>query len=249
MKTTKYRRNHGRGAGGSLRPVNALRNLNKIGVPVIVAVAAISALVFAPGPVQAQSVIGNGDFSSLNDWTVVVEGGYPNARYSYGVGPYTIFPEMGTAKSFSAQVGDPIQLNLEQTVSLSTGVQYNFSADVAAYYPTDDIDGGTITLSIDGNQVSSLSFGGDAMGSTIYGTLDGSYIPTQSGNELLILNFSRNFIADAYTPSDFITDISLVPVPEPSSTLVLGLGIFALALRRASLEGINRVIKGHNSSD
>lgn len=224
-------------------------SMKNIGASVIVVVTAISALVLASWTVQAQSVVVNGDFSGvLDDWTVVPIIGYTNAPYSYGVGPYTVFPETGTAKSFSAQVGNPVQLNLEQTVSLSAGVQYNFTADVAANYPTYNVDGGTITLTIGGNEVSSISFGGDNTGGPLYGTLDGSYLPEQSGNELLILNFSRNYIADAYTPSDFITDISLVPVPEPSPIVLLGLGICALALRRASCEGINKAQKLEGSA-
>ena len=175
--------------------------------------------------IQAQSVILNGDFSSgLDDWTVVQP---PDNTPVVGtLGQIQFANESFVSEAFTAQVGYNQQQNLEQTISLSAGIQYNFQADVAAVYPLYNLDGGTITLSIGGNNVTSISFG---PGLTQYGTLDGSYIPGASGDELLVLNFYRSYQASSESPTDYIGNISMTPVPEPTGLCSLGLGsLFAL---------------------
>jgi hypothetical protein len=213
-----------------------LANRMKYKAPVNVVVWAALTFGCTSGIVQAQSVVLNGDFSNgLSDWTVVAE---PNNPPTYlGLGQIQFGGETNASEAFYAQVGNINQVNLEQTVSLSAGIQYNFSADIAAFEGPSavilgNLDGGTITLSVGGNQVASFSFGEILEGSTLYGTLNGSYLSAQSGDELLVLNFDRGVASDNYTPTDYIGNVSLVPVPEPSSFLLAGFGIFALNVIR-----------------
>ncbi|HEV2453971.1 MAG TPA: hypothetical protein VGY98_06905, partial [Verrucomicrobiae bacterium] len=148
-------------------------------------------LVLTIKSIQAQSVVINGDFSGgLTNWTVVQP---PDDEILAGsLGQIQFVGETRLSEAFEAQVGYNSQQNLEQTVSLSAGVQYDFYADVAAIYPIYNLDGGTITISIEGNDVASISFGA---GITQYGTLEGTYNPTESGNELMAINFDRSYEA------------------------------------------------------
>ena len=176
--------------------------------------------------IQAQSVIINGDFSDgLNNWTVVQP---TNNNPQNGILAQIQFAgELNVSEAFSVHVGNNSPQSLEQLVSLSAGIQYDFYADVAGVnYANGEAneDLGTISLSIGGNSVASISLG---EGISQYGSLTGAYIPSQSGDELLELDFTRSYLP---SPIDYIGNISFEPVPEPSVCSLIEVGLFGFGL-------------------
>jgi hypothetical protein len=180
----------------------------------------ILAGLFSP-TLQAQVV--NGDFSmSLTDWTVVLPpGNHLTPDHGLmtldidGPGPFS------NSTPFYAAVGNDALLNLQQSVSLSSGVTYQFVAYLASTSTGNNADGGTVAAFLGATQVSAFSFGSVAMNVTNYGILSGIYTAQATGSQTLSINFSRSFgfggPGQNTTPTDYIDLISLTAIPEPSS--------------------------------
>jgi hypothetical protein len=165
--------------------------------------------------VASQQVILNGDFSSgLTSWTLVQPPGNIIVAAQPGSFDVANSGPLSGANSFYAHIGNDSPIGLQQTVVLSAGVTYNLFANIADSTPMYNVDGGTISAFIDGNSIGSHSFGAD-IGQ--FATLVGAYTPLHSGDAVLSLDFSRGYIADQYSPTDWIDNIALTAVPEPSA--------------------------------
>ena len=157
--------------------------------------------------VRGQSVVINGDFSQgLTNWAVVE---LPSNQVLTGTLAQIQFSgRTNLSEAFTCQPGINHQINLQQLISLSAGVQYQFYADIAATaFTLNNGDLGTFSLSIGGTNIASVWLGS---GNSAYGTLTGTYGPTQGGEELLVINFSRGY---GPYPIDYIGNISLMPLP------------------------------------
>jgi hypothetical protein len=168
-----------------------------------------------------QQVVLNGDFSAgLDNWTLVQPPGnvvMEPEPVSFDVATNS-GPLSPTGNSFYAHIGSDWLINLQQNVSVSAGVTYSFYADIATTTPIYNLDNGTISVFIDGNNVASHSFGGFTDTAS---SLSGFYAALTTGDSVLLIDFSRTYLEDSYTPTDWIDNISLTAVPEPSG-LALG---------------------------
>jgi len=168
----------------------------------------------------------NGDFSAgTNGWNIVFPPSniYPPA---YGLAQLDMDGPgpLPVSQAFWVQVGDSDLLNLQQSVNLTTGVSYNFFANLAMVPHAFNADGGTITVYIGPTMLSSYSFGYvTSLTQNEYAVLSTNYTPSVSGPQTLSINFSRGFGTDADTPSDYIDNISLqAPVAPPLNIQLSG---------------------------
>ncbi len=180
--------------------------------------------------VGGQQVVLNGDFSSgLDYWTLVqppnniVVTAQPGSFDIADSGP------LSSGNDFYAHVGYDSLINLQQTVPLSAGITYSFYADIATSTPLYNVDGGTISVFVNSNCINSHSFGAGIGQVT---SISGIYTPLQSGNAVLSIDFSRSYLEDGYTPTDWIDNITLTVVPEPSASLIIGCGLAGVVLLR-----------------
>jgi hypothetical protein len=170
-------------------------------------------LVATSFPARSQNAVVNGDFwSGLNDWTLVQPPANIVVAAQPGLFDLSSSGPLSTGNDFYAHVGYDSLVNLQQTVFLTAGGTYNFYADIATTTPLYNVDNGTISVFVDGNGIASYSFG--AWINTI-SSISGAYTPVQSGNVVLSIDFSRSYLADDMTPTDWIDNIALTAVPEP----------------------------------
>jgi len=211
--------------------------------PLHVIATAVGLLAAFTTPLFAQ--VSNGDFSSgLGGWTVVL----PSSNQltpDRGVESIDIdgSGSLGVSSAFYANVGYDSLLNLEQVVSLSAGISYNFRADLAMTTPSVNADGGTISVFIGPTLLQSYSFGDTVVGVNEYARISSTYLSPVTGSSTLSIHFSRNYGAGIFsTPTDYVDNIQLTPVPEPGTFVLVfcGLSLLALIHRR---NGIKRLDK------
>ena len=187
-------------------------------------------------PAKAQ--VYNGDFSlGLNGWTTFLPPSntlWPDVEVALfdidGPGP------LGTSPAFHVNVGSDALLDLQQPVVLTAGVSYHFHADLAMTPPGNNADGGTIRVYVGPSLLASYSFGGTTVGVTEYASISGTYQPAVTGAETLSIDFSRDWgIGIGWqTPNDWIDNIQLTPIPEPSAVAIIAAasGLMAIVGRR-----------------
>jgi len=170
--------------------------------------------------VGGQQLILNGDFSSgLDYWTLVQPPGNMVVAPQPGSFDIASSGPLSTDNEFYAHIGSDFLIDLQQPLSLSGGITYNFYAGIASSTPQYNVDNGTISVFIDGNSIASYSFGG---WSDTVTSISGVYTPLESASAVLSIDVSRNYIVSGYSPTDWIDNISLTAIPEPSC---LGLGV------------------------
>jgi hypothetical protein len=196
----------------------------------------------------ASPIILNGDFQTgtLTGWTVFTT---PNGTNGSGLPNVVSFDTTGGGASLAAHfnVGEVNFDSTEQGGGLSqtflaatTGL-YTFSAAIASQDDAGgsiNADGGTFSILIDGSPIATDPLGGFSSPLQILrGTLNGSSTLT-AGPHTFAIEIERPFISSgSATPDQFVDNISaagptISAVPEPSSILLLGGGLFALARRR-----------------
>ena|SRR2546427_785606 len=200
----------------------------------------VTAVLLAASTATLLAQVSNGDFSSnLDHWNIVLPSSntLPPGR---GIVPFDIDGPgpLGTSSAFFANVGSDALLNLEQTVTLSGGVTYNFRAGLAMTTPGINADGGTVSVFIGPNFLTSYSFGDTFIGINKYSSLSSSYLPAVTGPETLSIRFSRGpGVGGVFsTPTDYIDNIQLTTVPEPGIVPLAfsGLSIAALVYLKKS---------------
>lgn len=189
------------------------------------------------GPVE---MIRNGDFSEgFTGWSVSNPYGH-----SAGIVPADMDGPGGldVSEAFRCQPGSGnglFSVQISQSVSLTAGVEYSLSADLAASFHSDshpaNASGGEITAYIDGKEAVSLNFGQIFQNSWKYEALFETFIADSSG--LFEISFFRPYLASTQTPFTYVDNISLTyqqsPVPEPGTIVTLGLGlVFAARVAR-----------------
>jgi len=176
----------------------------------------------------------NGDFSlGLNGWTLYLPPGSNPLGPDYQVASIDIDGSgpLSVSEAFHVNVGSDALLDLQQGVFLTAGTTYNFFANLAMTPPSDNADGGTISVFVGPTGIASYSFGSTTVGVTEYATISGTYQPAFTGAQTLSINFSRGYgIGNGWqTPSDWIDNIELTPIPEPRTSVMEIAGLCALA--------------------
>ena len=127
-----------------------------------------------------------------------------------------------------------------QSVTLGAGT-LAISADIAAWTPWGNLDGGLFELLFDGGLVDSHDFGPIALESIERASLFASFDVTAGTHEVR-LRMSRPWFEGDMSPLQFVDAVSLSgsavddlspePIPEPGSIALVGLGLLGLVRAR-----------------
>lgn len=196
-------------------------------------IAILATITRLSSPLEAQVM--NGDFSAgLANWTVLqlpsglVVGGSLTSVDIDGL-------PLRLSNAYYCQPGNNgWDRALQQGVFLTEGSTYDFRADLAMESGSNNGDGGTITIYLDSVIVASYAFGSVPWHVKEYATLSGTYTPPTTGNETLSITFTRSGEGAPDTPYDYIDNIQLIVVPEPSSLVLALAGLCVVTLRKAS---------------
>ena len=173
----------------------------------------------------------NGDFSAgLANWTVLqlpdglVVGGSLTSIDIDG-------RPLGLTVAYYCQPGiNGNERALQQTVFLTEGITYDFGANLAEESGSNNGDGGTISVYLDSTLVTSYAFGDVPWHVKEYANLSGTYTPATTGIETLSITFTRPWWPAPDTPYDYIDNIQLTAVPEPSCWVLALAGVCIVAI-------------------
>jgi hypothetical protein len=172
-------------------------------------------------------VVVNGDFEigDYSGWTFVADAGADPAMVAgvsvfNGSNAFTVNP--GTDN-----VGTEAGGTLSQTISLVGGTDYYVGADLMAIQDLvgPNVDGGTMTISINGDVLHIFDVGSIAGGATITDSYSGIYNVVATGDYALDIYFSRQYKNFSPVILHHIDDISVSMVPVPAAIWMFGSGL------------------------
>ena len=184
---------------------------------------ALSALsLSAQGP--AHNLVTNGDFSgSLTPW--VMGGAYSvNAGHEvgYNVTGFNVSDSFGV--NAGGQVTPPPYApnTLEQQVTLTQGIDYEFRMDAAGYRNSavNNADIGTIWVELEGVEIARFAFGSYTNPEVKRAQLCGRHTAIATGTTTLKIYFQRAFLAGAANPRMNIDNVSLEDADGPTFCMV-----------------------------
>lgn len=203
---------------------------------------------------QAQNLLDNGGFATgdLSGWTVFLTA---NGNLGSAIGLPNVIPfdvagtgtPSNAAQFQASQVTfQPFTLDggggIEQTFNSSTG-EYIISADIASTdintrSDLNNSDPGSFFLSIDGTTVASVLWTGDIInpGQTMRGILNATVQLTQGPHQIAI-EVEREALATdggyfGYTPLQYVSNIEVEAVPEPSTIELAVFGLTAVLIEK-----------------
>ncbi len=196
------------------------------------------------GRAYAGSFLSNGNFATgnLTDWSVFTTS---NGTNGPGLPAVASFDTTGTGDSNSAEFlvghvsgqGDNGEGGggLLQSFNVPVAGFYTATAAIASYYGGDNADAGDFSILVDGTLLANDNIGTILFGQTLRDTLVGSIdlAPGSHTYEILITRDADAELGDS--PNQYVTNLTLSPVPEPGSIALLlagGLCLLACAWRR-----------------
>jgi hypothetical protein len=198
---------------------------------------AAAGLIASSSANSAQLIL-NGDFATGNftDWTL-----FTTSEGTFGLGPYpqvVMFNVTGSGEQNAAHFnvgqssfGSSGQQGggISQDITTSGGV-LDFSAAIALFSLAANLEAGVFSVLLDGvvKTTDDIGYIGDEQ--TLRGALSFS-APVSAGVHQIEILVTRPYLTDGYsTPNQYLTDISatLVPIPEPSTWAMMGLGFACL---------------------
>lgn len=185
---------------------------------------------------------GNFETGSLSSWTIApTTNGTTTVQTAvqYDIdGPGTR-PTNFAAKFSVGQVvfasGVPAGINLTQSLTLTSGIQYYFDFDWAVQrdIATNNAEGGIFSLIVNGTAISSQMAGATTGTTPKYGHVTGIFTPTSSGSYSVGARIERPF-TPAASLHQYVDNfaVTAAAVPEPATLAVLALGGAFMARRR-----------------
>jgi hypothetical protein len=187
------------------------------------------------GPVRAELIV-NGGFETgdLTGWTVFTT---PNGTVGPGFPQVAPFDTNGDGvPTLSAQFrvglvvppgGVPEGGGLFQNVFVPEAGRYVLTADLAAQYLLNNNSGGIFNLLVDAALVRQVNFGSMEGGAVARDRFDVGLDLTAGVHEVRI-QITRPFIQSETSPLQYLDNVSLTPVPEPSTFALIGLTTLGL---------------------
>jgi len=201
------------------------------------------------GTLQAQLLNGDFETGNLNHWTSFTTSN-GNLGSFYGLPNVVSFDVTGTGTPSDAaqfQIGQA-SFNpgsqegggILQTFNNASAGQYSIYADIAAFYNASSSfsngSAGLFTVLVDGVAITSTDLGGITGGQTNYSTLTGTTFLSQGSHQLAI-EITRPFLNGGgfgHTPLEYLDNVQVTAVPEPSGMLLSSLGLVSLFAARKS---------------
>ncbi len=203
------------------------------------------------GVTHAQNLITNGSFEnpagpytnlpsgsgSVPGWNVsgssvsvfgVVDFQPSGAFVSSGIAPASSTTDGVKALDLATNNAD---VTIAQTVGTSAGTSYNLTFDLGSTSALGRNGIGNYELLLNGNVVANYHI--EVPDTTVIRYFSRSYAFTGTGSDTIAFrSVGSTYTASLKQDFAFIDNVSLTPVPEPSSAALLGLGGLALILRR-----------------
>lgn len=200
----------------------------------------IAAGILLCGPALSNDIISNGNFNAgLTGWTVFTT---PNGTAGVGEPTVTSFTPPGDspvnavqfdAGQLSSMANDWEGAGISQTFTASGGL-LDISAGIGVQGGTSfNLAGGQVNLLLDSQPVAGYSFGPVDSGQIAASTITYSQL-VASGPHTLSIEFLRPYSSDSTSPFQYAFDVQANDeVPEPSSKVLFGFGLFGLAVYQA----------------
>lgn len=177
----------------------------------------------------SQALLINGDFETgdLTGWSKFL---VPSGTPVTGSG-VEAFDTNGDGSSSAAAVFQAGTNGGNAAITQSAAIEagsYRLSADLAVLTFSAN-DGGTFELLFDGVVVDSWVLGRVGSYSTIRGALDASLLDVTAGTHEVMIRVTRGYLWAASTPKQYVDNVALEPVPDPSVASMISLGLMILS--------------------
>ena len=186
------------------------------------------------------SIVTNGDFETgdFSGWTFTPDAN-SDPSMTAGVSVFNGSNAFTVNPGSNAGPGPEAGGRLSQTIALIGGVDYYISARMIAIQTLtqfNNADGGTITISINGETQHVFDVGSITGNTTLTDSFLGTYSAATTGNYELDFYFTRRFLNFTPVINHYLDDVSVSAVPVPAAVWLFGSALAGLGwLRRSGM--------------